>query len=59
VHRSVTTFEEESTWFYISAMPRFRVIQIHEMLGEVSLDIVVRPYLVISWIGEREAVGRS
>jgi len=59
VHRSVTTFEEESTWFYIPAMLRFRVIQIQAMLGEVSLDIFVRPYLVFSWIGGRETVGRS
>jgi len=37
----------KSTWFYIPAILRFRVIQIHAMLGEVSLDIVVRPYLVL------------
>jgi len=47
------------TWFYIMAILRFRVIQIHAMLGEVSLDIVVRPYLVLYWIGGRETVGRS
>jgi len=52
-------FEEESIWFYIPTMLRFKVIQIHVMLGEVSLDIVVRPYLVLSWIGGREVVGRS
>jgi len=49
----------KSTWFYIPAILRFRVIQIHAMLGEVSLDIVVRLYLVLYWIGEREAIGRS
>ena len=59
MHRSVTMFEEESIWFYIPTMLRFKVIQIHVMLGEVSLDIVVRPYLVLSWIGGREVVGRS
>jgi len=49
----------KSTWFYIPTILRFRVIQIHAMLGEVSLDIVVRPYLVLYWIGGRETVGRS
>ena len=50
---------EKSTWFYIPTILRFRVIQIHAMLGEMSLDIVVRPYLVLYWIGGRKTVGRS
>jgi len=49
----------KSTWFYISTILRFRVIQIHAMLGKVSLDIVIRPYLVLYWIGGRETVSRS
>jgi len=48
-----------SSWFYIPAIMRFRVIQTHTMLREVSLDIVVRPYLVLYWIGGGETVGRS
>jgi len=50
---------KKSTWFYILAILRFRVIHVHAMLGEVSLDIVVRPYLVLYWIGGRKTVGRS
>ena len=47
----------KSTWFYIPATPGFRVLQIHVMLREVSLDMVVWPYLVFPWIGGREAIG--
>jgi len=57
VHASVTTFEERSTWFYIPAIPEFRVLQIHVMLREVSLDMLVWPYLVFSWIGGRKVIG--
>jgi len=56
VHASVTTFKEN--WFYIPAIPGFKVLQIHVMLREVSLDMVVWPYLVFSWIGGREAIGK-
>jgi len=31
----------------------------HVVLGEVSLDIIIWPYLVLSWIGGRRAIGRS
>ena len=59
MHASVTTFEEKSTWFYIPAMPGFRVLQIHVMLREVSLNLLVWPHLVFSWIGGKEAIGKS
>jgi len=49
----------ESTLFYIPAMLRFKDKQIQVVLGVVSLDIVIWPYLVLSWIGEREVIGRS
>jgi len=32
---------------------------IHVVLGELSLDIVIWPYLVFSWMGGREAISRS
>jgi len=46
----------KSIWFYIPAILEFRVLQIHVMLREVSLDMLVWPYLVFSWIGGREAI---
>jgi len=46
------------TWLYIPEVLRFRDKQIQAVLGVVSLDIVIWPYLVLSWIGEREAIGR-
>ena len=59
MHASVTMFEEKSTWFYIPAMSGFKVLQIHVMLRVVSLNLVVWPYLVFSWIGGREAISKS
>jgi len=40
--------EEKSTWLYIPAMPGFKVLQIHVMLREVSLNLVVWSYQVFS-----------
>jgi len=48
----------KSNWFYIPTIPRFRVLQIHVMLRKVSLDMVIWPHLVFSWIGGTEAIDK-